>query len=65
MSSRRRHNAIQWLHVNGVQVEGVQNIRDAVYCHFSAHYKALSMDRPRVKNLKFNRLTMAESSNLI
>jgi len=65
MSSRRRHNAIQLLHVNDIQVEGVQNICDAAYCHFSAHYKAVNMDRPGVENLQFNRLTMAESGNLI
>jgi hypothetical protein len=34
MSSRRRHNAIQLLQVNGVQVEGVQKIREAVFHHF-------------------------------
>jgi hypothetical protein len=30
MSSRRRRNAIHMLQVNGVQIEGVQNIRAAV-----------------------------------
>ena len=31
MSSRRRHNAINVVSVDGVSVDGVQNIRAAVY----------------------------------
>jgi len=39
MSFRRRRNAIQMIQVNGVQVQGVQNIREAVFSHFSSHFK--------------------------
>jgi len=56
MSSRRRHNAIQLLQVNGVQVEGVENIREAVVHHFSSHYKATNEVRPGVEGLRFRQL---------
>jgi len=61
MSSRRRHNTIQLLQVNGVQVEGVQIVREAVLNHFSSHYKATEGVRPWVEDLRFRRLSVAES----
>ena len=65
MSSRRRRNAIQMLQVNGVQVEGVQNVREAVLHHFSSHYKATNVVRPGVEELRFRRQSVAESGTLI
>jgi len=65
MSSRRRHNVIQLLQVNGVQVKGVQNVREAVLHHFSSHYKATDVVRPCVEGLRFRRLSVAESGTLI
>jgi len=39
MSNRRRQNTINLVSVNGEIVEGVQNIRAAVFNHFSSHFK--------------------------
>jgi len=38
MSSRRRRNSIPFFFVNGVQIDGVQNVRNAVFSHFSLHF---------------------------
>jgi len=64
MSSRRRCNAIQMVQVNGIQVEGVQNVRTTVFDHFSAHFKARCSLRPGVEDLNFRRLSYADSGNL-
>jgi exonuclease III len=64
MSSWKRHNAIQMLHVNGVQIEGVQNVHEAVFQHFSSHYKVTDSDRPEVEELRFPQLSMVESVSL-
>jgi len=37
MSNRQRRNSIHMVHVNGVLVEGVQNIRTTVFNHFACH----------------------------
>jgi len=39
MSSRRRKNVINLVSVSGAVIEGVQQIRSAVYTHFSTHFK--------------------------
>jgi hypothetical protein len=65
MSSRRRRNAIQMLQVNGAQIEGVQNIRAAVFNHFSSHFRHIEVEQPRVDNLCFRQLYMNESGNII
>jgi hypothetical protein len=52
------------IQVDGVQVEGVQNVRAAVFNYFSSHFKAINVERPGVEDLDFSRLSMAESSNL-
>jgi len=64
MSSRRRQNAIHLLSVNGVSVNGVNNIRAAVYSHFATHFKALGADRPRAENLQFRKLSCAQAGTL-
>ena len=38
MSYRRRHNALCSIIVDGVVVEGVQPIRNAVFTHFAGHF---------------------------
>jgi len=53
------------LQVNGVEVEGVQNIRAAVFNHFSSHFRHIEVERPGVDNLSFRQLTMLESGNII
>jgi len=37
---------ISFLEVGGVSVEGVDNIRTAVFNHFADHFKASQMARP-------------------
>jgi len=51
--------------VNGVQVEGVQEIREAVFHHFSYHYQATVLERPGVEDLNFRRLSEGESGTLV
>jgi hypothetical protein len=46
MANRQRHNAIHMVSVEGVTVEGAQNIRDAVSNHFSTHFKLVGGARP-------------------
>jgi hypothetical protein len=45
MSHRSRQNAIPFFLVNGVLVEGVENVQAAVYDHFSSHYQAHRVNR--------------------
>jgi len=63
-SNRRRHNAINMVSVDGVSVEGVHNIRAAVFNHFSNHFKVAGANRPSVAGLPFRRLTHGEAGNL-
>jgi len=65
MSHRRRRNVIQMVYVKGTQVTGVQNIRSAVFNHFSSHFKSIGVNLPGVEGLNFNRLSMVEFDNLI
>lgn len=64
MSNRRRQNAINLVFVDGVNVEGVQNIRAAVYNHFSSHFKRVTTFRPSVEALPFRKLSLREAGNL-
>jgi len=64
MSYRQRCNVIQLIWVNDVQVEGVQDIRAAVFNHFSSHFKAINVDRPAMEDLDFRKLSADESSAL-
>jgi hypothetical protein len=50
--------------VNGVNVEGVQNIREAVYNHFSSHYKSSGTSRPSIDGLQFRQLSYTEAGSL-
>jgi len=65
MSNRQRRNSIHMVHINGVMVEGVQNIRTAVFNHFADHYRALVVDRPGVQGLNFKKLSYGQASNLV
>jgi hypothetical protein len=64
LASRRRGNAISSIQVDGVTLEGVNPIRQAVVAHFATHFKARSVARPGVDNLLFSRLSMADHSGL-
>jgi len=64
MSARRRWNNIHMVNVNGVNVEGVHNVRNAVFNHFSNHFRNLNVVRPGVDNLPFRKLSFVEAGNL-
>lgn len=64
MSYRRRRNAINMVNVYGVSVEGVQQIRSAVFAHFSSHFKSLRIDRPSVEGLHFQKLSFRKGGQL-
>ncbi|GAU48515.1 hypothetical protein TSUD_244350 [Trifolium subterraneum] len=53
LAGRRRGNTISVIHADGVTLEGVLPIRQAVFSHFASHFKAINMERPRVGNLHF------------
>jgi hypothetical protein len=52
LASRRRGNSISSVQVDGITLEGVQPIRQAVFTHFASHFKARNMVRPGVENLR-------------
>lgn len=65
MSSRRRSNVVISINVNDVQVEGVNDVRDAVFHHFQQHFASSSEPRPGISNLLFKSLTMLDEVELI
>ena len=64
MSLRKRRNAIPFFLVNGVLVEGVDNVRGAVFSHFSNHFQGVSVDRPSMEALIFCQVTHREGIGL-
>jgi hypothetical protein len=64
LARRRQGNTISALQVDGVIVEGVQHIRQAVFSHFESHFKADRVDRPGVENLVFKRLNQVDCGSL-
>ena len=65
MSGRKRQNTINRMLVDGVFVEGVHNVRSAVFNHFSTHFKPLRVSRPGVGGLQFRRLSTVDAGSLI
>ncbi|GAU35790.1 hypothetical protein TSUD_56670 [Trifolium subterraneum] len=65
LASRRRGNAISSIVADGVPLEGVSSVRQAVVSHFAAHFKTSNVVRPRVDDLLFNTLNQVECSSLI
>lgn len=63
--SRRRRNAIPFILVNGVLVEGVDNVRQAVYTHFQSHFQQSSTQRPSMEGLHFRTLDYSQGASLI
>jgi hypothetical protein len=53
------------LQVDGVQIEGDNNIRSAVYNHFASHFRKSQGVRPGVENLRFRQLSVLEAGSLI
>ncbi|CAJ2662943.1 unnamed protein product [Trifolium pratense] len=60
LASRRRRNALSVIQVDGVTLEGVNPIRQAVFSHFESHFQAPNVDRPGVDDLQFKRLNPME-----
>lgn len=50
--------------VNGVNIEGVHNIRATVFNHFSSHYKSSGTSRPSVDGPHFRQLSYIEAGSL-
>jgi len=65
MSGRRRRNALQFIMVDGVLVEGVDNVRSAVYSHFSAHFQHCFANRPSLGDMQFRSLSCRQGAGLI
>ncbi|MCH80812.1 cysteine-rich receptor-like protein kinase, partial [Trifolium medium] len=65
LTSRRRRNAWSSIMVDGLRVEGVQPVRQAVFSHFSSHFKAVRVDRPRVDDFQFSTLSPSEGGSLV
>ncbi|GAU45885.1 hypothetical protein TSUD_401090, partial [Trifolium subterraneum] len=64
LASRRRGNTISTLQADGVTLEGVNPIRQAVFTHFASHFKASNVERPGVDNLQFKRLSWLDIGSL-
>lgn len=64
MSCRRHHNSINMVSVDGLMVEGVHNVRSAVFHHFSNHFKSLGVVRPNIGGLQFRKLSGANAGAL-
>jgi hypothetical protein len=65
MSSRRCRNASPFFLVNGVLVEGVDNVRSAVLSHFSPHFCPSGVVLPSMDNVHFRTLSHGEGADLI
>jgi hypothetical protein len=64
MSSRRRRNTISSISVEGNVMEGVSEVREAVFSHFHHHYQASNMNRPRVDGMNFRQSSVLEGNAL-
>ncbi|GAU45931.1 hypothetical protein TSUD_100080 [Trifolium subterraneum] len=64
LASCRRRNTISYLQVDGVTLEGVDSIRQAVFMHFASHFNASNVVRSGVDNLQFKRLSWPDSGSL-
>jgi len=65
MSRRCRGNNISSFLVNGVWVEGVSEIRQAVFSHFEAHCKVVVVERPSVENHSFRTLSYNDGTTFL
>ncbi|CAJ2662016.1 unnamed protein product [Trifolium pratense] len=65
LASRGRRNAMSVVQVDGITIEGVEPIRQAVFSHFECHFKASNVDRPGVADLQFKSLNHVENGSLI
>jgi len=64
MTARRRGNALLYIQVDGVQVDGVEGIRGAVFQHSQKQFKSVTLTRSGVEELMFNLLFEEEGATL-
>jgi len=65
MSGKRIGHAVSSVLVNGVLVEGVDNVRSAMFSHFTSHFKSRRVERPSMASLQFQSLSYGESTSLV
>jgi len=65
MSSRKRSNFIISLTTDGVQIEGVDEVRQTVFQHFHDHFQRRPHVRPDIGGLVFKSLSDTEGAALI
>ncbi|MCH79554.1 cysteine-rich receptor-like protein kinase [Trifolium medium] len=65
LANRRRRNSLSSIMVDGVRVEGVLPLRQAVFSHFSFHFRARGIERPTVDGLQFGTLSVTEGGSLV
>jgi len=65
MSSGKKRNAIPCFLVDGVLVEGVDNVRNVVFSHFFSHFKSSQVDRPGFDGLNFRTINVREGACLV
>ena len=65
MANRRRRNTLCSILVDGVLVEGVHPIREAVFENFKNHFRSNIVERPSIANLQFKTLSIEEGVGLI
>lgn len=64
MSGRRRKNAMSSIVVDNNIVDGVSNVREAVFNHFMHHFQTQAVHRHQVDNLHFRKLSVVEGVHL-
>jgi len=65
MSFRRRSNSIISLLADGVNIEGVEPVRQTIFQHFYNHFKRIPQVRPDIGGLVFKSLSVVEGADLI
>ena len=65
MSGRRSRNAIPCILVNGALVEGVENVRNAVFTHFRTRFQPVQSSRPSMAGINFRTLSFNDGSSLV
>ncbi|GAU21022.1 hypothetical protein TSUD_132340 [Trifolium subterraneum] len=65
MSSRRRHNSIVSLSVDGNTIDSVADVRKVVYDHFSNHFRKVSRGSVDIGGLNFKAISEMDREGLI
>ena len=63
MSGKRSRNAIPFILANGTLVEGVENVRNAVFTHFRAQFQPTQTNRPNMDALDFRTLSFNDGAS--